>query len=170
MNCKTFSSEWRFIAFLQMSVALKRASCGKVTSKKRDCFVHFLHLAAVCWLSAQSDETITLLLVTMPNIHWFKKNKFFTHRLSNKPFLIWLLTTPPHLKYVATLPCNLSLMACFADINVSQGSVARYARCGGIFWYPLNCKFTKESSSESFCKLVKNWQNYGHGPVFWPTL
>ena len=27
---------------------------------------------------------------------------FFTHRLSNKPFLIRLLTTPPHLKYVAT--------------------------------------------------------------------
>ena len=32
--------------------------------------------------------------------------------------------TPPHLKYVATLPCNLSLMVCFADTNVSQGSVA----------------------------------------------
>jgi len=43
---------------------------------------------------------------------------------------MWLLTTPPHLKYVATLPCNLSLIACFADINVSQGSVVRY---GGIF-------------------------------------
>jgi len=24
-------------------------------------------------------------------------------------------------------------MACFADINVSQGSVATYARCGGSF-------------------------------------
>jgi len=33
------------------------------------------------------------------------------------------LTTPPHLKYAATLPCNLSLSACSAD-NVSQGSVA----------------------------------------------
>ena len=62
-------------------------------------------------------ETITLLLVTLPNFHRFKKK--FTHRLSNKPYLIWLLTTPPHVKYVATLPCNLSLMACFADINVS---------------------------------------------------
>jgi len=26
----------------------------------------------------------------------------------------------------------VSLMACYADINVSQGSVATYARCGGI--------------------------------------
>ena len=57
---------------------------------------------------------------------------FFTRRLSNKPFLIWLLTTPPHLKYADTLPCNLSLRLCFADNNVSQGSVATYARCGGF--------------------------------------
>ena len=33
-------------------------------------------------------------------------------------FLIWLLATPPHLKYLATLPCNLSLMACFAEVKV----------------------------------------------------
>jgi len=46
--------------------------------------------------------------------------------------LIWLLTTPPHLKYAATLPCNLSSRACFADITVSQGSVATYARCSGV--------------------------------------
>jgi len=58
---------------------------------------------------------------------------FFTRRLSNKPFLIWLLTTPPYLQYAATLPSNLLLMACFIDINVSQGSVPTYARCGGIF-------------------------------------
>ena len=73
-------------------------------------------------------ETTTLLLVTLPNIHPLKK---FTDRLGNKPFLIWLLTTPSHLKYVTTLPCNLSLMTCFADVDVSQGSVATYARCGG---------------------------------------
>jgi len=65
-------------------------------------------------------ETTTLMLVT------FAKNTPI------KPFLFWLLTTPTYLKYVATLPCNLSLMACFADI-VSQGSVATYARCGEIF-------------------------------------
>jgi len=36
--------------------------------------------------------------------------------VSNKRFLIWLLTTPPHLKYVATLPCNLSLIASFQTL------------------------------------------------------
>jgi len=41
-------------------------------------------------------------------------------------------------------------MACFGDINVSQGSVATYARCGGIFDNRLTAKFTKESSSKKF--------------------
>jgi len=31
-------------------------------------------------------------------------------------------------------------MACFADINVSQGSIATYARCGGIFNTHLTVK------------------------------
>ena len=64
-------------------------------------------------------------------------------------------------------------MACFADINISQGSVATYVRCGGIFNIHLTKKFTKESSSEIFFKSVKIWQNYGHESVpalFWPML
>ena len=128
---------------------------------------------AVCWPSAQVHETITFLLVTLPNIHRLKF--FFTLRLSNKPFLIRLLTTPPHLKYVATLPCNLSFIACLADINVSQCNVATYALCKvrWNFWYPFNCKFTKESSSEK--KLLNRLRIYRMlswvcGPVFWPTL
>jgi len=40
-------------------------------------------------------------------------------------------------------------MDCFDDIDVSQGSVATYARCGGIF-NPFKYKFTQESSSENF--------------------
>jgi len=43
-----------------------------------------------------------------------------------------------------------SLVACFADINVSQGNVATYARCGGVF---------------NVCKSVKTWQNYDHESV-----
>ena len=44
---------------------------GKYLAKlqaKRDCLVHFL-LLAVCWPSAQLHETITLLLVTLPNTY-----------------------------------------------------------------------------------------------------
>ena len=39
--------------------------------------------------------------------------KFSLTRLCKKPFLIWLLTITPHLTYLATLPWNLSLTACF---------------------------------------------------------
>jgi len=39
-------------------------------------------------------------------------------------------------------------MACFADSNVSQGSVAARARCGGIFNTHYQYKFTKQPSSE----------------------
>jgi len=35
-------------------------------------------------------------------------------RPTNSVKALKALTTPPHLKYVATLPCNLSLMRCFA--------------------------------------------------------
>jgi len=39
-------------------------------------------------------------------------------------------------------------MACFADTNVSQGTVATCAKYSGIFNVHLTTKFTKESSSE----------------------
>ena len=70
----------------------------------------------------------------------YKQESCYTDRFSNKPFL---LTTLPHLKYVATLPYNLSLMACFADINVSQRSVATYARRGGVFNISLTTNLPK---------------------------
>jgi len=74
--------------------------------KERDCLVH-------CYQMKKVHETITFLLVTLPV---FSNLKIITDRLSNKSFLIWLLATPPHLKYDATLPCNLSLIACFLTL------------------------------------------------------
>ena len=64
--------------------------------------------------------------------------------------------TPPHLKHVATLPCNLSLMACFAGINISQGSVATHARCGGIFDIHLTVNLPRNLAVEKILKQVKN--------------
>ena len=91
---------------------------------------------------------------------------FFTRRLSNKPFLS-CLTTPPHLKYAATL-CNLSLWTCFADIDVSQGNVATYAKCGGIFNIHRTANVLR-NLAVIFFKSVKIWQNYGNesaAPLF----
>ena len=110
---------------------LKSVNIWQSYKQDRDCLEHFLPLLAVCWPGAQSSWDNHSLACNFAKYSPIL-NFFFTLTLSNEPFLIWLLTTPPHLKYVATLPCNFSLMACFADINVSQGSVATHARCGGI--------------------------------------
>jgi len=107
--------------------------------QERSCLMHFAHLANILLKDEKSARDNHVLACDFAKYLPIKKK--FTDRLSNKPFLSWLLTTPPHLKDVATLPCNLSLMTCFADINVSRGSVATYARCGGIFSIRLTIQF-----------------------------
>jgi len=102
--------------------------------------VHFARLANALLKDEESSRGSSHVFACNFLIHRFKI--FKTRTLSNKPFLIWLVTTPPHLKYAATLPFNLSLMAYFADINVSQGSVATYARCGGNFNMHLTTNLT----------------------------
>ena len=54
-------------------------------------------------------------------------------------------------------------MACFADINVSQGSVAKYVTyLGGSF----NYKFTMEFSIENFFQVGSHLTElYGHESV-----
>ena len=90
--------------------------------QERDCLMHFARLANTLLKdeeSARDNYVLACNFVKYLPIY----TKILT--LGNKHLLIWLLTTLPHLKHVATLPCNLSLV----DINVSQGSVTTYARC-----------------------------------------
>jgi len=110
--------------------------------QERDCLEHFVRLANALLIDGESARTNHVFASNFAKYSPIL-NFVSTPRLSNKPFLIRLLTTPPHLKYVATLPRNLSLMACFADINVSQGSVATYARCAGIFHMPLTANLPR---------------------------
>jgi len=56
-----------------------------------------------------TDSSINLAC-NFANIYWLKN---FTDRLINKLFLIFLLTSPPHLKCIATQPSNLSPVAFF---------------------------------------------------------
>ena len=58
---------------------------------------------------------------------------FFSPADNNKSFLIWLLATPPHLKYVATLPCNSSLIACFLTLTFHKVVWRRYASAGASY-------------------------------------
>ena len=56
-------------------------------------------------------------------------------------------------------------MACFAGINVSQGSVATYARCGGLFNIHLTTNFPNNLPVRNFSKPVKIGRNYIHESV-----
>jgi len=82
---------------------------------------------------------------------------FFTGRLSNKLAKIWLLKISPHLKRVATLPCDLSLIKTlvwecrlFLDTAVLQGSVAMRIRCDQIFNNGFIANFLGNLSAENF--------------------
>jgi len=63
---------------------------------------------------------------------------------------------------VATQPCDLLLSLCFRlslffDINVSQGSVATFVRCGGIF----NYSFITNLLLSPLVKIFKNRLAFG---------
>ena len=88
---------------------IKSVNIWQSYKQERGCLVHFLRLLAVWWPGAQSARDNHLQLYQI----FTDIRKKINDTLDNKPFLIWLLTTPPHLKCVATLPCNLSLIACF---------------------------------------------------------
>ena len=47
-------------------------------------------------------------------------------------------------------------MACFAEINVSQGSAATYARCGKIFDIHLTANLPGNLPVKKFLNSVRN--------------
>jgi len=49
----------------------------------------------------------------------------------------------------------VSLMTCFADINVSRNNVATYARRGGMINIRLTANVLRNLSMKEFCKSVK---------------
>jgi len=61
-------------------------------------------------------------------------------------------------------------MACFADIKLSQGTVATYVRCGGIFDIHLTTNLPRYLPVKKN-KSVNVGQNYGResvAPLFGP--
>jgi len=78
-------------------------------------FIAFIHVFLYQKVLYRVLFSCDIVLMVWKN---FSVLKFLLRSLKDK------LKIPPHLAYVATLPCNLSLIFCFDDINVSQGSVA----------------------------------------------
>jgi len=63
-------------------------------------------------------------------------------------------------------------MACFADINVSQGSVATYGgMCGGMFNVLLTVNLLRNLPVKKISKSVKIWQTYARMVMsLWPRF
>ena len=57
---------------------------------------------------------------------------FFIGKFVGEFLVKWVLKIPPHLAYVATLPCETLMSAKQAVNDKLQGSVATYLRCGGL--------------------------------------
>ena len=59
-----------------------------------------------------------------------------------------ILNIPPHLAYVATLPCETLISAKKQAVSDKlQGSVATYLRCGGVVNNQIKKRFIAESAS-----------------------
>jgi len=58
-----------------------------------------------------------------------KRLKIFTGRFLGKFAVKWILKIPPHLAYVATLPCETLKQAIKDEL---QGNVATYLKCGSV--------------------------------------
>ena len=78
-------------------------------------------------------------------------------------------------KRVATLPCNMSLIACFLTLSTNaQGGVSTYARCGGIFDNRFTANLQANQPVKGFWKSVKIWHpryqlEYGVS-ILWNTV
>jgi len=71
------------------------------------------------------------MTIILSNLDRFKK--IFTERFIGKFAVQWILNIPPHLAYVATLPCETLMSAKQVIYDKLQGSVAIYLRCGEVF-------------------------------------
>ena len=49
----------------------------------------------------------------------------------------------------------------FSDIHISQGSVATYVKCGGIFQYNFVANLPLSLTLKEFWKSVNIWGSYG---------
>jgi len=62
----------------------------------------------------------------------FNQLKIFTGRFLGKFIFKWIVKIPPHLAYVATLPCETSMSSKQSINDKLQGSIATYLKCGGV--------------------------------------
>ena len=80
------------------------------------------------WAKKRGHRLMTIILSNLK-----RSTIFFTGRFLSKFAVKWILNIPPHLAYVATLPCETLMSAKQKAINDKlQGSLATYLRSGGV--------------------------------------
>jgi len=70
------------------------------------------------------------MIILLSNLNQFKN--VFHSKILGKFAVKWTVKIPPHLPYVATLPCETLMSAKQAINDKLQGSVATYLRRGGV--------------------------------------
>jgi len=100
--------------------------------------IYIISVTRNCFCSRSSTSCQPFCLQFCQKSTDFKS--FFTDRLSNIFVKLRLLKILPHLKTVATLPCDSSLITTlawerrlFSNIGVLHGNVATRTSCDGIF-------------------------------------
>jgi len=84
----------RFLDKFAVSDFFKSLNIWQSFKQESCCLMHFAHLVNTLLKDEKSER----------NFAKYSPIKKFTDRFNNKLFLIWLLTAPLHVKYVATLP------------------------------------------------------------------
>jgi len=81
------------------------------------------------------------------------------HLINGKFVVKRILKIPPHLAYIAALPCKTLMSEKQAINDKLQGSVATYLKCGGVVNNHIR-KGLLLSLSVIFFKSVNIWQSY----------
>ena len=78
------------------------------------------------WPKKRSHRLMTIFL------SYLNRSKKNNGKFLGKFAVKWIITIPPHLACVATLPCETLMSAKEALNEKLRGSVAAYLRCGGV--------------------------------------
>jgi len=98
--------------------------------------------------------------VILSNLNRFTKLNSFTVRFPGKFAVKWISKIPPHLTYVATLPCKTLMSAKQAINDKLQGSVAAYLRCGGVVNNQIKKSLLLRPRMKNIFKSVNISQSY----------
>jgi len=98
----------------------------------------------------------------------------FTGRLSGKFAMKSYLNIPPHLKNVATLPCEIRISENWRQSEIrivtnekSQGNIAKHLRCDELFCYTFIIQSSGErifQIGEHLAKLRAKWLTVLYAP------